>query len=106
MGSLDHGLLNLPLSKRGAGSLDAQIDRNMKRIKAEEEAARRLAIAEHRERTKAVPFTTEELKAARAIRTRSGWHRVARVNTKSVTVETGYSWTDRYTIDKILEVAA
>lgn len=51
-----------------------------------------------------VPFTTEELKAAKLIRTDLGWHKVARVNAKSVTVETDYSWTDRYAIEKVLEV--
>lgn len=63
----------------------------------------RIAYAE---RTKPVPFTQEELKAACAVRTSTGWHTVARVNAKSVTVVTGYTWTDRYTIDKILEVRA
>lgn len=60
--------------------------------------------AKNAERNKPVPFTTEELQAARAVRTSVGWHRVARVNTKTVSVETGYSWNDRYTFDKILEV--
>lgn len=32
------------------------------------------------------------------------WYKVARVNAKSVSVETGYSWVDRYTFDKVLEV--
>lgn len=56
------------------------------------------------ERTKPVPFTPEELKSARAIRTEVGWHRVVKVNAKSVTVATGYSWSDRYTLEKVLEV--
>jgi len=37
------------------------------------------------------------------VRTDLGWHRVVRVNAKSVTVETGYSWTDRYPLDRIIE---
>lgn len=102
----DHGILNVPLNKRGAGSLDRQIDRNLERIKGEQEVERRRVIAAHRERTKPVPFTADQLKAAKAIRTSSGWHRVVKVNSKSVTVETGYSWTDRYTIEKVLEVKA
>lgn len=104
--TLDHGILNLPLDKRGAGSLDRQIDRNLKRIEAEKEAERRQAIAANQERYKRVPFTRDELEAARAIRTSSGWHRVVKVNTKSVTVSTGYSWNDRYELDKVLEVKA
>lgn len=59
-----------------------------------------------RDKNKPIPFTPEELKSARAIRTTLGWHKVAKVNAKSVSVETGYSWTDRYALDKILEVRA
>lgn len=85
-------------------NLDAEITKG-KAIHDAESAVRgiELSIA-YRERTKPVPFTAEELKAARAIRTVAGWHKVVRVNAKSVTVETGYSWTDRYTLDKIKEV--
>lgn len=104
MGSLDHGLLNLPLNKRGAGSIDRQIDKAVATVAAEREAARQQSIAAYRESNKPIPFTTEELKAARAIRTSTGWHRVIRVNAKSVTVGTCYSWNDRHAIEKILEV--
>jgi hypothetical protein len=104
-GPLDHGMLNLPLSKRG-GTIESDIRkwRAVSEVEQEIESLRnRIAYAK---RAAPVPFTTEELKAARAIRTSSGWHRVAKVNAKSVSVETGYSWTDRYTLDKILEVRA
>jgi len=53
-----------------------------------------------------VPFTVEQLKAATIVRNRHGWHRVARVNAKSVSVETGYSWTDRILLAEIIEVRA
>jgi hypothetical protein len=33
-----------------------------------------------------------------------GWRKVAKVNKTTVSVETGYSWTDRYTFDKVLAV--
>lgn len=62
------------------------------------------ARIEREARNAPVPFTPEELKAARLVRTHHGWHKVARVNAKSVSVETGYSWTDRYAIEKVLEV--
>jgi hypothetical protein len=52
----------------------------------------------------AVPFTQEELRAAVVIRTRYGWRKVAKVNAKTVSVETGYSWTDRIPLEQILEV--
>lgn len=51
-----------------------------------------------------VRFTRDDVVGARGIRTRYGWHRVARVNKTSVSVETEYSWVDRYEFDKILEV--
>lgn len=104
-GPLDHGMLNLPLSKRG-GTIESDIRkwRALSEVEQEIESLRnRIAYAK---RNAPVPFTTEELKVARAVRTSAGWHRVAKVNAKSVSVETGYSWTDRYTLDKILEVRA
>lgn len=101
-GRLDHGMLNLPLAKRT--NLAADIRKGSAIIAAEEEVRSLRARVGYEKKNAPVPFTTEELKAARAVRTSSGWHRVAKVNAKSVSVETGYSWTDRYTLDKILEV--
>jgi hypothetical protein len=63
--------------------------------RAEREAAEAAARAE---------LTPEAIKAARFVRDRTGWHKVVRVSAKSVTVETGYSWTDRIALDKVLEV--
>ena len=37
------------------------------------------------------------------VRDSYGWHRVIRVNAKSVSVETGYSWTDRIPLANVLE---
>lgn len=51
-----------------------------------------------------VRFTRDDVIGARGIRTRYGWHRVARVNKTSVSVETEYAWVDRYEFEKILEV--
>lgn len=42
-----------------------------------------------------IPFTPDELKAAVLIRTAQGWRKVVKVNAKSVSVATGYSWVDR-----------
>jgi hypothetical protein len=108
---LDHGILSgirrtsTPRQRRhDDAKIERSIDAAMAEVKAQQEAERAEAKAANAKRNAPVPFTPEELKAARAIRTSSGWHRVARVNTKTVSVETGYSWTDRYPIDKILEV--
>jgi hypothetical protein len=103
-GRLDHGMLNLPLAKRT--NLDSDIRKGAAIIAAEEEVSSLRARVAYAKKNAPVPFTPEELKAARAIRTSSGWHRVVKVNAKSVTVATGYSWNDRYTLDKVLEVRA
>lgn len=87
-----------------AAATERSIDEAAAAVKADKEALRVDASRAYFALTKPVPFTPEELNAARAVRTDAGWHKVVRVNPKSVTVETGYSWTDRYTLDKILEV--
>jgi hypothetical protein len=97
-------MLNLPLRSRD--NIDRDIDRGLAIDRAEAEVASLEARIAHAKRTAPVPFTPDDLKAARAIRTSAGWHRVVKVNAKSVTVATGYSWNDRYTLDKILEVRA
>lgn len=51
-----------------------------------------------------VQFTRDDIVGAEAVRTRHGWYRVAKVNQKTVTVYTEYSWTDRILFEKILEV--
>jgi hypothetical protein len=86
-------------------NLDAEIAKGKAIYEAEKDIRGIELCMAYRERVKPVPFTDEELKAARAVRTINGWHKVVRVNAKTVTVETGYSWTDRYPFKKILEVA-
>lgn len=111
--NLDHGILSgirrrsTPTQRRkDAAAIDRRVDQAVAAVKAQQEAESAEASARYAERAKPVPFTPEELNAARAIRTEIGWHKVVRVNPKSVTVETGYSWTDRFALDKILEVRA
>lgn len=43
-----------------------------------------------------VTFGPHNVRAGDAVRVRGQWARVARVNAKTVSVETGYSWTDKY----------
>lgn len=71
--------------------------------KAEAELARARAVEARAERDAAAPRDIPGLRVGDLVRTGSGWHRVARVNAKSVSVETGYSWTDRVTHDQIIE---
>jgi hypothetical protein len=44
-----------------------------------------------------------DLRGARFVRDRYGWHEVVRVNARTVTVRTGYSWGDRIAMHKILK---
>ena len=107
MSGLDHGELNVPLSKRyGKGGIDAEIDRQLL-------AQHRERVAEYRARLKAardaeaarVPLTRDDVEGARFVRDRFGfWNEVVTVNAKTVTVKTPHSWTDRIAIDKIHEV--
>lgn len=103
----DHGEVNVPLSRRFRGGLDAEIDRNLKRIAAEDRvkaAEERQELLARREAEKArVKFTADDLTGARLIRTDNGWHEVVRVSAKSVTVKTPYSWTDRYPHARVIE---
>jgi hypothetical protein len=92
-------------ARRGDREIQRTIDAAKSELAAQREAERAAVKAAFAERNKPIPYTTEELKAATHIRTVVGWHKVVRVSAKSVTVETGYSWTDRYTLDKIIQVA-
>ena len=91
-------------ARSGAATINATIATAIAATNAHEAAERNAAIAAYTLRTAPVPFTPEQLKTAQVIRTTTGWHRVVKVNAKSVTVATGYSWTDRHELGKILEV--
>lgn len=112
-GSSDPGILS-GISRKPNPKKDAARWNAYSREAEAGEALRRckddVAILENRikreVRDAPMPYLTEELKAAKLVRTDLGWHKVVKVNAKSVSVETGYSWTDRYTLDKILEVRA
>lgn len=51
--------------------------------------------AEQIEHGEAINYNAESVSKGDAVKIRGQWRRVARVNKKSVSVETGYSWTDR-----------
>jgi len=74
-----------------------------------EQARRDLATLERRAEVEAAEatlhseLTVDAIRAARLVRDRHGWHKVVRVSAKSVTVETGYSWTDRIALTDVLE---
>lgn len=65
----------------------------------------KLARLEHRQsEEQRARLGRDDIKGATHVRTQHGWHKVARVNAKTVSVETGYSWVARYEFDKIQEV--
>lgn len=91
-------------ARHGDREIQSTIDQAKAEMASDEAAERAERIGRHERLTAPVSFTTDELRAATHIRTDLGWHKVVRVSAKSVTVETGYSWTDRYALAKILEV--
>lgn len=93
-------------ARHGEREIQRTIDAAKAEIAADAAAERAAAKAEYAARTAPVPYTAEQLAAATHIRTATGWHKVVRVSAKSVTVETGYSWTDRHPLARIIEVRA
>ena len=91
-------------ARHGNREIQRTIDEAKRELAAAAEVERAAAKAEYAERVKPVPYTAADLAAATHIRTATGWHKVVRVSAKSVTVETGYSWTDRHPIARIIEV--
>jgi len=90
------------LRKWNAADRDAEAWSAVSAKRAEIELlARRRVIAR---RNALVPYTDAELKAARYIRTKHGWHEVVRVSAKSVTVRTEWSWNDRVLFADVIEV--
>ena len=91
--------------RRNMRSIENTIDAAVAEVKAERKAeweaakaAKRAADAErHR-------FTRDELVGVKGVRDKYGWHPVVRVNAKTVTVKTPYSWTETVAFDRILEV--
>ena len=84
---------------------ERSIDEALAEVKAAKEAAEAEARAAYALRTAPVPFTPEELRAARVIRTRSGWAQILRVNAKTVTIAGAFG-DDRIPVASILEVRA
>lgn len=92
--------------RRRNAATEWEIDAAVEQQKAEraaEWAALKDEAAAQRAADEANRPTVEEIRAASFVRDRIGWHRVVRVNGKSVTVATPYSWTDRIPFDRILE---
>lgn len=73
---------------------------------ADREAHRALGAAVVADRAAAVAVPVEQIRAATHVRDRrtGDWHQVIRVNKATVTVATGYSWTDRIPLEDVIAV--
>lgn len=90
-------------SERLAAEWNAEAVRAERDRRAAEAARIEAARKAERERDAAAPRDVDSLQPGDLVRTSSGWHVVARVNAKSVSVETPWSWTDRVPHDRIIE---
>ena len=80
--------------------------REAKAVVAEVKAKEAADLKTHVEQVRAaeaarVRLTAEDIEGARIVKDEYGWHGVVRINAKSVTVTTPYSWTDRIPLDRI-----
>jgi len=90
--------------KRGAAGMGRIIETAKTELAEQQAKEYAAAKASFNKRNVKIPYTPEQYKAAKIVRTVNGWHKVVRVNAKSVTVETPYSWTDRIEVGRIIEV--
>lgn len=93
------------LNARADARRHARHDREAQAWQAVRDAEAKVAGLERTiARNQTVPFTDDDLKSARFVRDRHGWHEVVKVNAKTVSVATGYSWVDRIPVAHVLEV--
>ena len=97
--------ISLAEFRRKAAQTDRDIAASLAARKAERDAGWRAGkAAAVKAETERKRYTRDELLGAKAIKTDTGWNRVVKVNAKTVSVATGYSWTDRVAFDKVLAV--
>jgi len=93
-------------ARHGAAAINATVDAAAAEVKAQKDAEWEAAKAASAER-KAAPrrqYTREDMAGMTQVRDRFGWHYISRVNAKTVSVETAWSWVDRIKYDDVLEV--
>lgn len=95
-----------PRSGRSAARAAARNDREAEAWQQVRQAQQRVTALEGQVAQGSVQrrFTREDVVGAVVVRTAGGWHKVVRVNARTVSVATGYSWVDRYPFDRLLEV--
>lgn len=92
-------------TKQFGRRINAQLRRAGEHRRTIEQLEREI-VGLHREATAPtpVPLDLTRLPYAKAIRTRSGWYRVLKVNRKSVVVEVPPGWDNRFPLSRILEI--
>lgn len=86
-----------------AAATERSIDAALAEVKAAEDEEREAASAAYAAKHAPVPFTADDLAAARLIRTRYGWWRILRINRLSVTIAGDFG-DHRIPTKQILEV--
>jgi hypothetical protein len=92
-------------ARRGAATINATVDAAVAEVAAAKDAewkAAKEAAAE--KEANRVRLTREDCVGAKVALTKHGWRKVVRVNKTTVSLETGYSWTDRVPFEDLLEV--
>jgi hypothetical protein len=103
---LDPASVYRPHSRRSADRAAARNDRGAEAWHQVRQAQQRVTALEHRVAHGSVNrhLAREDVMGAVLVRTAGGWHTVVRVNARTVSVATGYSWVDRYPFDRLLDV--
>jgi hypothetical protein len=90
--------------RKGAAGMAQIIETAKTELAAQQEEQFTASRAAFDKRNTKIDYTPEQYKTAKVVRTVTGWHKVVKVNAKSVSVETLYSWTDRIEVGRIIEV--
>lgn len=91
--------------RRRAADTERRVDDAVAIVKAEKDAAWAAAKAKRAEVLAARgTFTRDDIVGAGFIHDGISWRKVVKVNAKSVSVESGYSWVDRVPFGKIIAV--
>lgn len=94
------------LRAKDSRRMNERMDSGLRRYTEAQQSAKALEskahLAEGRAKEAArTRLTHEDIKGATHVQDQFGWHEVVRVNAKTVTVKTPYSWTETLPIEKI-----
>ncbi len=103
-GTTRHRNLRRESARHAAYAAEARVAAELARARREVEGLERAERQRAADELSRQRVTPESLAVATHVRDRFGWHKVVRVNAKSVSVESGYSWVDRLPIGEIIDV--